>query len=611
MRKKLYKIIYKYYKHYLTGKFNYVKIHSINTLLRGDRMSIRRISTIVFSLSILLLSLHGFSDSDESALQKAKKAAQSAFEAAKSAEAAQKAAQQAVKAAKQAATQAEEAAYHTYMADMARWRSQRLQELPQPPQPPEVSKDTHNPIDTFIIAKWPENEPQPGLCDDFTFIRRVYLDVVGYIPNATDIIEFIEDDREDKRSELVNSLLNQRKAYAEHWAQFWEDALCSNGKHQGGVGTRANFKNYIIESFQQNKPYDVFVAQLLDPTSMRYRGGYVRSENHQDSLLTAANVGQVFLGTKMKCASCHDHFLNFEWTQKRFFGFASYFSEEDLQIIRCEVKHDEYVKPDFIFENGKSINEKTDDLESRLASVTKMLIDPQNPRFASSFVNRLWKRYMGLGFVEPADDFRVDSPPSHPKLLKWMTYEFVSNGYDIQHMIRLILNSRTYQLKLNPTLVDRFEEGRDYPRYFRSPQHRRLTCEQLLDSLNVALKLDHKRMVYDEESTGLTLALGRPATRNEVITNRPEDVAIIQALEFMNGPHFNEIIYDSPLVEQLAEVNNQEKAVTRTFLNFFNRKPSEKERSTTINFLGTDPSPKDWGDMVWALSVSPEFQYIN
>ena len=195
---------------------------------------------------------------------------------------------------------------------------------PTAPQTTGVAVPIHNPIDQFIAVKW-SAEDQPEVCDDAIFLRRIYLDIVGYVPPADEVEKFLKDKDPEKRSKKIDALLAMHEDYAIHWTQFWEDALCSNGRTPGRSGTRSDFQEYIIESFKQNKPYDVFVYQLLDPQSIGYRGGYVRSQTHLDSVQTAANVGQVFLGTRMKCASCHDHFLNFEWTQKRFMGFASSF----------------------------------------------------------------------------------------------------------------------------------------------------------------------------------------------------------------------------------------------------------------------------------------------
>src|SRR5262249_39361071 len=150
-------------------------------------------------------------------------------------------------------------------------------------------------------------------------------------------------------------------------------------------------------------------------------------------------------------------FENEEWPQKRFLGFAGLFSPHDLELIRCEKKSGEFVAAKFPFEIPGTPTGAPEDETGRLRRAAQMLTDPQNPRFAKAIVNRLWKRYMGLGLFEPVDDFRLSVPPSHPELLEWLAYDFMSHGYDLKHTIRLILNSRTYQTAYDPALEDHFD----------------------------------------------------------------------------------------------------------------------------------------------------------
>src|SRR5205823_6105888 len=162
--------------------------------------------------------------------------------------------------------------------------------------------------------------------------------------------------------------------------------------------------------------------------------------------------------------------------------FAGFFSNKDMEIVRCERGTGKFVQTHFMFDLPRAPTSAPTTAPARLHEVAQMITDPTNPRFARTIVNRLWKRYMGLGLFEPVDDFRTDVPPSHPELLDWLADDFVRHGYDLKHIIRLILTSRTYQLKYNPKLADKFDvEKPGNPRYFRSPALRRLTAEQLLD----------------------------------------------------------------------------------------------------------------------------------
>src|SRR5262249_28997464 len=162
----------------------------------------------------------------------------------------------------------------------------------------------------------------------------------------------------------------------------------------------------------------------------------VQNDTHNATVLTAANTAQVFLGTGMKCASCHNHFLNKEWPQARFMAFAGMFATNDVELIRCEKKSGQFAAAKFPFDLPgiqESGQPEPTNAEERLHQMTLLLVDPANPRFAKTLVNRLWKRYLGIGLFAPVDDFRLDQPPVNPELLDWLADDFIRHGYDIKH----------------------------------------------------------------------------------------------------------------------------------------------------------------------------------
>jgi hypothetical protein len=256
------------------------------------------------------------------------------------------------------------------------------------------------------------------------------------------------------------------------------------------------------------------------------------------------------------------------------------------------------------------------DQNARLRLVAQSITDPTNPRFARAIVNRLWKRYMGLGLFEPHDDYREDIPVSHPELLAWLADDFLRHGCDLKHTIRLILSSRTYQLRYDPTLEDHFDVARPgAPRLYRSPTLRRLTAEQLLDSIKLAVTqkpLGNARAYADDNSTVLTRALGRPSTRNEVSTARSDDVAVVQTLELLNGTEYYDRIYKGEQVAALAKEPDTAKLAEGVYWSALNRAPSDRERELAVSFLNTGSrNAETIGDMYWALLSSPEFQYVR
>ena len=282
-------------------------------------------------------------------------------------------------------------------------RRLRLALLPKPAEPPNVKSPVFNPIDQFIAAKWEQaglkeaNAP-PALCSDAAFLRRAYLDVIGVIPTAAEARRFLEDASPDKRVRLVDELLARNEDYAAHWTPFWEDAIGSSIVGiTGGIGSRGNHRDWIFRSFVRNKPFDLMVAELIDPTLPGYRkpeigyangkrvvSAYIRNETHLETIQSAANVAQVFLGTGMKCASCHNHFLNKEWPQTRFLAFAGLVATNDLEVIRCEKRSGQFIAAKFPFDLPGVPEGAPQRFEERLHRAAQLLIDPTNPRFANS-----------------------------------------------------------------------------------------------------------------------------------------------------------------------------------------------------------------------------------
>ena len=480
------------------------------------------------------------------------------------------------------------------------------------------------------MADLPSAKEPPEPCDDAAFARRVYLDLIGVIPTVVEMNRFQADRSPQKRSKLIEQLLGRRAEYAANWTPFWEDALASQPVlGQGGIPTRGNYRDWLLDSFEQNRPYDVMVAELIDPAmpgrhremsedllGTKYLIGYVRNEDHQVTLQTAANVGQVFLGTSMKCASCHDHFENAEWPQDRFLAFAGLFAPQDLEHIRCDAKTGKFVPAKFPFELPGVPQEAPSVLGGRLHLAAQQLTDPANPRFAKTIVNRLWKRYLGLGLFEPADDFREVVAASQRDLLEWLARDFLEHGCDLQHTIRLILNSRTYQQRYDAELADSFELAEPAAeRFYRSPSLRRLTAEQVFDSLRLAMTgrlRQEDRLFLDGRSTSLMRALGRPASRNEISTARPNDVAVVQSLELLNGPELEELIQQFPLLVKTPSRIDPRRLVDQLYQTVLSRHATAEEKRLGKEFLdGAESLADGIHDMLWALACSPEFQYIK
>ncbi|MDC0934801.1 DUF1553 domain-containing protein [Pirellulales bacterium] len=527
-------------------------------------------------------------------------------------------------------------------------RSERLKTVAAPPTPPAVTGQVAGAIDRFIIdrflvdgggeAEHVESIHPPALSSDAAFLRRVYLDVIGVIPTVEQAKLFSADRSPDKRERLVDELLDRHDDYADHWTAFWQEAIGSaNSEVIGGIPTRGSYREFLRTSFQTNKPFDLMVAELVTPRLPGHQPvkimdildgkqtlqiGFVQNDTHQHTSQTAAVIGQVFLGTSMKCASCHSHFLNEEWSHERFLAFAGLFVEQDLEQIRCEQHTGKTIPARFAFDLPGAPRTIPADVDGRLHLAAMLLTDPHNPRFAKAAVNRLWKRYLGLGLFEPVDDFRLDTPASHPELLEWLAYDFMAHGFDWKHTIKLILTSRTYQSKFDPQLVDHFDtEEPGQPRYYRSPTLRKMTAEQLIDSIRLLTtqKFDASEREYlDSQSTPLLRSLGKPSERTEISTARSEDVAVVQSLELLNGSEYHELVCRSPIVNVLAGMSDHRPVVEQLFWATLSRPPTPRERALAVDFLGESIQPGETGserqaigDLLWTLVTGPEFQFIH
>ncbi len=504
------------------------------------------------------------------------------------------------------------------------------------PAIPTTQAIVFNPIDNFILAKYPATQPvamaqattqatsqastQPRhSIHPISLFATIPRSSAGFISTSSARFQPPKKPKLSSRARMVTSARNSSTRSSPALAitrptgsPFWEDALCSNGQHQGGVGTHGNYRQWIFDSYNANKPYDTFVQELLDPSMPGHPQRYVLNQDHMRTIQSSADTAQVFLGTAIKCASCHSHFLNDEWPQARAVAFAGFFSDKDMELIRCERKTGNFVATHFMFDLPAAPTSAPSDPNARLKEVAQLVTDPTNPRFARTMVNRLWKRYMGLGFFEPADDYREDTPPSHPELLNWLADDFIRHGFDVKRTARMILTSRTYELRYDPMVEDHFDVAKPKdPRYFRSPALRRLTAEQMLDSITVATeqKLPERRAYQDDNSTPLTRSLGKPAARNEVSTARPDDTAVVQSLELLNGQEFHDRIYKGKLIDSLSIDPKTDELIDQMYLSTLSRTPTAKEKEVAIKFIdsapATQPASTQPVEVVWFDDALP------
>jgi hypothetical protein len=509
------------------------------------------------------------------------------------------------------------------------WRSRQQSELARLPHPADPPAGDGSQIDRFLSAEWAKAKfSPPAPVDDATFARRAYLDTIGLLPTVEQLDQLILDTRPDKRARLIDGLLADKQGYAEHWMTFWNDLL-RNDEQTNIDGLRKPITSWLYNSLLENKPIDLMVAELLNPGAGP--DGYLRGVNWRGRVnasqippvQAAQNVSQVFLASSIKCASCHNSFVN-HWKLVESYGMASFFAPQNLEMHRCDKPIGKFVPARFLFD-GLGEVPRDADLATRHQAVAQMVTRPKNPRFAKVMVNRFWKRLLGRGLSEPVDDFD-DHPPQSP-LLDWLTYDFMSHDYDVKHTLRMILLSRVYQLPVvqDPPIISKEKA----PAF--GPVERRLASEQFLDGIsqvtgywtkaevmNVKVDNPHIRAWRHRKPAALAVALGRP-NREQVCTVRNEESTVLQSLELVNGKALAERLREGSrllLASDLKKEENAAKMVSILYRRALSRLPNDKELLLAVLLLSSAKGQstsrqEEWEDVLWALFVSPEFQFVR
>ena len=345
-----------------------------------------------------------------------------------------------------------------------------------------VADGPGNPIDRLLAPYFASHQvapPEP--VSDRVFARRVYLDTIGLLPSGAQLDEFVNDVAPDKRAKLVRALLGDRRNYADHWLTFWNDLLRNDYKGAGFIdGGRKQISGWLYGALIQNLPYDQFVAQLINPgkASEGFTKGIIWRGNVNASMLppmqAAQNVSQVFLGVNLKCASCHDSFVN-DWSLADAYGLAAVYSDETLELVHCDKPTGKKAALRFLYPEIGAMDPSAPKAD-RLKRLAEIVTSPADGRLARTLVNRLWARMLGRGLVEPLDD--MDRAAWNREVLDWLAEDFAAHGYDVKRVLETICSSRAYQTPA----VEGPKEKEEF--IFRGPLTKRMSAEQFADALS-------------------------------------------------------------------------------------------------------------------------------
>ena len=352
-----------------------------------------------------------------------------------------------------------------------------FREAPLALEKPKTPEQGH-PIDAFVNQYFKKHKiSRPESISDYRFIRKIYLDVLGLAPSIQEIEKFVNNTDQNKYPLLVDELLNDTINYALNWLSFWNDLLRNDYTGTGYItGGRKQISKWLYHALVENRSYDLMVEQLINPdeesegfiAGIKWRGTVNASQRIE--LQAAQNISQALLGLNLKCASCHNSFVN-NLTLDQAYAFANIFADSSLQIYKCDKPTGEFSGSEFIYPTLGEVG--GDSLADRLASLANVIVQPQNGKLYRTFVNRIWDKFFGHGLVGTVDD--MDQESWNQDLLDWLAADFRDRGSDIKHLLKTILSSETYRLKPS----DLSKKDNHYT--FTGPEPRKLSAEQFTD----------------------------------------------------------------------------------------------------------------------------------
>jgi len=489
------------------------------------------------------------------------------------------------------------------------------------PDPP-----ANNYVDEAVYEKLKQLQYPPSeLCTDNDFVRRVYLDVIGVLPTVAESYQFLADKEPGRRSRLVDELLD-RPEFARFWALKWGDLLRLQKRNVKETGVH-KFYQWLVESFEQDMPFDQFARELLTAQGSTYdhpAANYYRAASNMSE--ATETTAQLFLGSRIQCAKCHNHpFEN--WTQDNYYGLNAFFNrvtrkpgnrfEEEVVFVARdgEVRQPrtgQTMKP---WLPGIGVIEKDQSHDRRYVFVD-WLTSPENPFFARVAVNRIWSELMGQGIVEPVDDFRQSNPSANPMLLDRLAADFVANGYRQKSTIRTILNSRTYQLSSEANELNKNDK-----RLFSHAKMRMLSAEQLLDAICQVTQVQESfpglpagtratEIPSPDFSHTFLDTFGRPARTTACACERSDDSTLAQAIQLFNGSIIHKKLADKQnrFHRLINEKKTPEAALDQLYRAALSRPPTAAELKVALQHISAKETPGEGlEDLCWVLFNSDEF----
>ena len=492
-----------------------------------------------------------------------------------------------------------------------------------------VEPTAANYVDTLVNQKLKQLQFLPGsVCDDATFIRRVTMDVIGLLPTSQEASAFLEDTSIDKRARLVDRLL-ERDEYAKFWALKWGDLLKLTSKSIGNEGV-FKFYRWIENAMRSNMPYDQFASELIagsGSTLANPPANFYRSATDMNECVET--VSQVFLGARLQCAKCHNHPFE-RWTQDNYYGLGAFFNrlqrkstQRPGEMFVWAASSGEVTQP----RTGKQMKPwlptvgsiEAETQGDRRHALVQWLVAPANPYFAKIEANRIWSQLFARGIVDPVDDFRDSNPPSNEPLLVALAEDFASHNFDRKHLLRVILNSNTYQCS-----SEALSSNAEDQIYFSHQAPRMLSAEQLMDAISQVLEVDYvfAGLPASTKATHLPApdivkvaflkVFGQPERSTVCACERSEDTNLGMAIELFNGPFVAERLKNpnNRFRKLVAAGKTAEEIIKELYIAAYCRQPSAKELQIATEFCQSKSDlASSLEDICWAMLNSDEFLF--
>jgi hypothetical protein len=480
-----------------------------------------------------------------------------------------------------------------------------------------------NKIDGLVLANLKRLDITPSpICSDAVFVRRVYFDVIGTLPKWYETRDFLLNRDPHKRERLIDRLL-ERDEFADYWAMKWSDTLRVKAEFPINLwpnGAQAYYR-WIRTSIKENKPYDQFVREMLTSSGSNFREApvnfYRAMQNHQPEGI-AQTVALTFMGTRAE-----------KWPTNQLAGMAAFF--ESLGFKSTTEWKEEIVFFDQSKSNAPTSATFPDGTTARLSAdkdsrqvFADWLIDAKNPWFARNIANREWCWLVGRGIVHEPDDIRPNNPPVNPELLAYLETQFVASHYNLKALMRMILNSRTYQSSSVPA-----DTNANAAANFACYSTRRLEAEVLIDAIDditasterytsaipepfTYIPENHRSIALPDGSISSAFLelFGRPSRDTGFDSERNNRVTANQKLHLLNSSHILNKIQQSGIVEYDGWKNaTPQQFASGIYLAVLSRYPTFDEQHVIATYFKDKPPRTAKIDLLWALINSAEFLY--